>query len=49
MSRSPSSQPQGLEGLGFEVDRTEAATFPGFVRLHARDGHGNRVELLVSL
>jgi catechol 2,3-dioxygenase-like lactoylglutathione lyase family enzyme len=35
-----------LAGLGHEVDWTENATFPGHVRCHARDGHGNRVELL---
>ena len=35
-----------LERLGFEVDRTQRDTFPGYVRLHAFDGHGNRVELL---
>ena len=35
-----------LAGLGFEVDWTERHTFPGHERCHARDGHGNRVELL---
>jgi catechol 2,3-dioxygenase-like lactoylglutathione lyase family enzyme len=35
-----------LEALGFEVDHRERKTFPGYVRLHAFDGHGNRVELL---
>jgi catechol 2,3-dioxygenase-like lactoylglutathione lyase family enzyme len=35
-----------LEGLGFEVDHREHETFPGHLRLHAFDGHGNRVELL---
>jgi catechol 2,3-dioxygenase-like lactoylglutathione lyase family enzyme len=35
-----------LEGLGFEVDRRERATFPGHERLHTFDAHGNRVELL---
>ena len=35
-----------LAGLGFEVDHTERATFPGYLRCHAFDGHGNRVELL---
>jgi len=35
-----------LEGLGFEVDRSQEHTFPGYVRLHAFDPHGNRVELL---
>lgn len=35
-----------LEGLGFEVDHSERETFPGHLRCHAFDGHGNRVELL---
>ncbi len=35
-----------LEELGFEVDHSQRHTFPGFVRLHAFDAHGNRVELL---
>ena len=35
-----------LEALGFAVDHSERETFPGHVRLHAFDGHGNRVELL---
>ena len=35
-----------LERLGFPVDRTERHTFPGYVRVHTSDGHGNRVELL---
>ena len=38
-----------LEGLGFTVDRTEQATFPGHRRVHAFDGHGNRIELLAVL
>ncbi len=37
---------QRLEALGFEVDHRERGTFPGYLRLHAFDGHGNRVELL---
>lgn len=37
-----------LRGLGFEVDDRERATFPGYLRLHARDAHGNRVELLAA-
>ncbi len=37
-----------LEGLGFEVDHRERHTFAGYERLHARDGHGNRVELLAE-
>ena len=35
-----------LLDLGFEVDVTERTTFPGHLRCHAFDGHGNRVELL---
>lgn len=35
-----------IEGAGFEVSWTERDTFTGFVRFHARDGFGNRVELL---
>ena len=35
-----------LERLGFAVDRSEWATFPGYRRVHTHDAHGNRVELL---
>ena len=35
-----------LEGLGFEVDHSQRDSFPGHVRCHCFDGHGNRVELL---
>ena len=35
-----------LEALGFEVDHAQRDTFPGHVRCHCFDGHGNRVELL---
>ena len=35
-----------LERLGFEVDRREQDTFPGYRRVHTGDSHGNRVELL---
>ena len=35
-----------LADLGFEVDHGERETFPGHLRCHVRDGHGNRVELL---
>jgi catechol 2,3-dioxygenase-like lactoylglutathione lyase family enzyme len=35
-----------LTGLGFTVDWSERATFPGYERFHTRDGHGNRVEVL---
>jgi catechol 2,3-dioxygenase-like lactoylglutathione lyase family enzyme len=35
-----------LRELGFEVDEGQRTTFPGHVRLHTFDGHGNRVEVL---
>ena len=35
-----------LRGLGFEVDEGQRDTFPGHVRFHPFDGHGNRVEVL---
>ena len=35
-----------LRGLGFDVDESERGTFPGHLRFHAFDGHGNRVEVL---
>ncbi len=35
-----------LEALGFDVDHAQRDSFPGHVRCHCRDGHGNRVELL---
>jgi catechol 2,3-dioxygenase-like lactoylglutathione lyase family enzyme len=35
-----------LEDLGFAVDWRERHTFPGHQRFHARDAHGNRVEVL---
>ncbi len=38
-----------LGRLGFEVDYTQRHNFPGFERLHAFDGHGNRVELLAGV
>jgi catechol 2,3-dioxygenase-like lactoylglutathione lyase family enzyme len=37
-----------LTALGFPCDRREERTFPGYRRVHAADGHGNRVELLAS-
>lgn len=37
-----------LEGLGYAVDHTDRDTFPGYVRLHCFDPHGNRVELLAD-
>ena len=38
-----------LRGVGAEVDLTEEHTFPGYRRLHSRDPHGNRVEVLERL
>jgi catechol 2,3-dioxygenase-like lactoylglutathione lyase family enzyme len=35
-----------LRAGGFEVDERQRTTFPGHLRLHAFDGHGNRVEVL---
>jgi catechol 2,3-dioxygenase-like lactoylglutathione lyase family enzyme len=35
-----------LRELGFEVDESQRTTFPGHLRLHTFDGHGNRVEVL---
>lgn len=35
-----------LVALGYEVDRSEWASLPGYRRVHTGDGHGNRVELL---
>jgi len=35
-----------LAGLGFEVDWSQRDSFPGHVRFHTYDAHGNRVELL---
>ena len=35
-----------VAAAGCEVDQTERHTFEGFVRVHTRDPHGNRVELL---
>lgn len=32
--------------MGFEVDRSEWNSFPGYRRVHTGDPHGNRVELL---
>jgi catechol 2,3-dioxygenase-like lactoylglutathione lyase family enzyme len=33
-----------LRELGFEVDESQRTTFPGHLRLHTFDAHGNRVE-----
>lgn len=35
-----------LAGLGFEVDHGQRDSFPGHLRFHTFDGHGNRVEIL---
>ena len=35
-----------LAALGFEVDGSQRDSFPGHVRFHTFDGHGNRVEIL---
>ena len=35
-----------LVGLGFEVDHSQRDSFPGHVRFHTSDAHGNRVEVL---
>lgn len=35
-----------LRGAGFVVDESQRDTFPPYLRVHAFDGHGNRIELL---
>ena len=35
-----------LAALGYDADRGECDTFPGYRRVHVSDPHGNRVELL---
>jgi catechol 2,3-dioxygenase-like lactoylglutathione lyase family enzyme len=35
-----------LDRMGYDVDRSEWSTFPGYRRVHTGDAHGNRVELL---
>lgn len=35
-----------LRDAGHPVDATERTTFPGHLRLHTADPHGNRVEVL---
>ena len=37
-----------LREIGFEVDDSQRETFPGHLRFHAFDGHGNRVEVLTA-
>ena len=38
-----------LRDLGFEVDESQRDTFPGHVRFHTCDAHGNRVEVLADI
>ena len=38
-----------ISAAGAEVDWSERHTFAGFERFHARDPHGNRVEVLQPL
>ena len=38
-----------LRGLGFEVDESQRDSFPGHVRFHCFDPHGNRVEVLARV
>ncbi|WP_425955220.1 VOC family protein [Xylanimonas sp. McL0601] len=38
-----------LVALGFEVNRRERETFDGYLRFHAFDGAGNRVEVLTPI
>ena len=35
-----------LRGLRYDVDTSQRETFPGYLRFHTFDGHGNRVEVL---
>ena len=35
--------------IGFDVDSRERTTFPGHLRFHTADAHGNRVEVLAPL
>lgn len=37
-----------LRDLGFEVDDSQRDSFPGHVRFHTYDVHGNRVEVLAE-
>lgn len=36
----------GIEGIGCEVSWAERDTFDGFLRFHARDPFGNRLEVM---
>jgi catechol 2,3-dioxygenase-like lactoylglutathione lyase family enzyme len=38
-----------LEELGYDVDGRERETFDGYLRFHAFDGEGNRVEVLAPV
>ena len=38
-----------LSAAGFQVDEGERETFAGYLRFHAFDPHGNRVEVLQPL
>jgi catechol 2,3-dioxygenase-like lactoylglutathione lyase family enzyme len=38
-----------LRAGGHPVDETERTTFPGHLRLHTADPHGNRVEVLAPV
>ena len=38
-----------LRRFGFDVDERERETFPGYLRFHTFDPHGNRVEVLQTL
>jgi catechol 2,3-dioxygenase-like lactoylglutathione lyase family enzyme len=38
-----------LADVGAEIDLTEHTTFAGYLRLHTRDPHGNRIEVLQSV
>ncbi|MFE6734358.1 VOC family protein [Microbacterium sp. NPDC057650] len=38
-----------IEGAGYELSWAERDTFEGFVRLHTRDGFGNRVEIMAPI
>lgn len=38
-----------IEGVGCDVSWTERDTFDGFVRFHARDPFGNRLEVMARI
>jgi len=37
---------QRIESQGYELSWAERDTFEGYVRFHARDGFGNRIEIM---